>query len=92
MAAAKAIDFLVVGGGVVGACIARHLRVATGGRVKLVDKSALQAMPAHGSARNSGVLHAGFYYSSDSLKARLTRQGNVFLHDYCEQRGIPLNK
>ena len=34
-----------------------------------------------GSGRNSGVLHAGFYYTADSLKARFTRDGNAALKD-----------
>ena len=38
------------------------------------------------------MLHAGFYYSPDSLKARLTRLGNRKLTEYCESRRIPLNR
>jgi L-2-hydroxyglutarate oxidase LhgO len=37
-------------------------------------------------------LHAGFYYSPDSLKAKLTWKGNQLLTAYCEEKGIPLNK
>lgn len=27
-----------------------------------------------------------------TVKARLTRQGNIFLHEYCEEKGLKLNK
>ena len=46
----------------------------------------------HASGRNSGVLHAGFYYSSDSLKARFAREGNQQLTAYCVNRGLPINR
>lgn len=46
----------------------------------------------HASTRNSGVLHAGFYYTSDSLKARFTRDGNRRLAELCEERGIAVNR
>ena len=69
MMATQCADVVVVGGGVVGACLARALRRAGVNSVALLDKSATAAYPEHGSARNSGVLHAGFYYTADSLKA-----------------------
>jgi len=46
----------------------------------------------HASGRNSGVLHAGFYYTADSLKARFTRDGNARLTSYCNERGLPINR
>jgi L-2-hydroxyglutarate oxidase len=46
----------------------------------------------HASGRNSGVLHAGFYYTSDSLKARFTREGNQLLTSYCEERDLLINR
>ncbi len=46
----------------------------------------------HASGRNSGVLHAGFYYSPDSLKAKFTRLGNKMLTEYCESNKIAINK
>jgi L-2-hydroxyglutarate oxidase LhgO len=42
----------------------------------------------HASGRNSGVIHAGFYYSPDSLKARLTRDGNSQLRAFAKSRGL----
>ncbi|MEK7233784.1 MAG: L-2-hydroxyglutarate oxidase [Elusimicrobiota bacterium] len=82
-------EFLVVGGGVVGLSIARELkRRAPGMSVVLLDKE--DGPSRHGSGRNSGVLHAGFYYTADSLKARFTRAGNLAWTDYCRERKLPL--
>jgi L-2-hydroxyglutarate oxidase len=84
-------DFLVIGGGVIGLSIARELRRRQpNARVALIEKE--PSCGAHGSGRNSGVLHAGFYYTPDSLKAKFTRLGNERLTAYCEEKGIPLNK
>ncbi len=84
-------DFLVIGGGVIGLNISRQLkRLYPGSSVHLLEKEADCGL--HASGRNSGVLHAGFYYSPDSLKAKFTWQGNRLLTEYCEEKGIPLNK
>lgn len=54
----------------------------------LIDKE--DSPGRHASGRNSGVLHAGFYYTADSLKARWTRAGNLAWTEYCATRGLPL--
>jgi L-2-hydroxyglutarate oxidase LhgO len=84
-------DFLIIGGGIVGISIAREIkRRHPNGSVDLVEKEPESAM--HASGRNSGVLHAGFYYTADSLKARFTRDGNRFLTNYCLEKRIALNR
>lgn len=89
--AVKTCDFLVIGGGIIGLNLAivarqRHPRR----RVVLLEKE--KSCGLHASGRNSGVLHAGFYYTDDSLKARFTRDGNRALTVYCEERGLRINK
>ena len=82
-------DFLVIGGGIIGISIARELkRRFPGQSVTLIEKEADCGL--HASGRNSGVIHAGFYYSADSLKARLTRMGNQALRAYCLEKKIPV--
>lgn len=84
-------DFLVIGGGVIGLSIARQLRrTFPRSSVNLLEKEVDCGL--HASGRNSGVLHAGFYYSPDSLKAKFTWRGNRLLTEYCEDKKIPLNK
>jgi L-2-hydroxyglutarate oxidase len=83
-------DFLVIGGGIVGVTIAMELtRRFPGTAVTLLEKE--EQCGSHASGRNSGVLHAGFYYTADSLKARFTRDGNRRLTEYCKQRGLRIN-
>jgi L-2-hydroxyglutarate oxidase LhgO len=84
-------DFLVIGGGIIGISVARELkRRYADSRVTVIEKE--NRLGEHASGRNSGVLHAGFYYTADSLKARFTRDGNVELTRFCDERGIPLNR
>ena len=82
-------DFLVIGGGVIGLCTALELRRRMGqARIVVLDKE--PDLGRHASGRNSGVLHAGFYYGADSLKARLCRDGNRRLTEYCLERELPI--
>jgi L-2-hydroxyglutarate oxidase LhgO len=84
-------DFLVIGGGVIGINTARQIKHSfADAKVSLIEKEPRCGL--HASGRNSGVLHAGFYYTSDSLKAKFTREGNRLLTEYCEQNGLPINK
>lgn len=84
-------DFLIIGGGVIGLNMALEAkRRHPGSRVILIEKE--NQCGTHASGRNSGVLHAGFYYTADSLKARFTREGNRRLTRYCEERGLRIKK
>ena len=84
-------DFLIIGGGIIGLSTARELkRRHTDARVVVLEKE--QRCGMHASGRNSGVLHAGFYYTADSLKARYTQLGNQQLNAYCDAKGIPVNR
>ena len=79
------VDTLVIGAGVVGLAVARAL--AAQGREVIV----LEAEDAFGSvtsARNSEVIHAGLYYPTGSLRARLCVRGKALLYDYAAARGV----
>jgi L-2-hydroxyglutarate oxidase LhgO len=87
----RAPDVAVIGGGIVGLALAdAWLCAHPGSRVVVLDKEARLA--EHASGRNSGVLHAGFYYAPDSLKAQLTRRGNQMLKAFCAERGVPVRE
>ncbi len=89
--ATAATDFLVIGGGVIGLSLALEARRRhPGARVTVLEKE--EACGLHASGRNSGVLHAGFYYTADSLKARFTRDGQRAMSAYCEERGLGINR
>lgn len=79
------VDALVIGAGAAGLCIARALALA-GLDVAVLESE--RAPGQHTSSRNSEVIHAGFYYPSDSLKAQLCVRGSQLLYEYCAGRGI----
>ncbi|MCG3200358.1 MAG: L-2-hydroxyglutarate oxidase LhgO [Gammaproteobacteria bacterium] len=84
-------DFLIIGAGIIGVTLALELRRRhAAARIVLIDKEERPGL--HASGRNSGVLHAGFYYTADSLKARYCRDGNRALTEYCLERGLPINR
>ncbi len=87
----RAPDVAVIGGGIVGLALAdAWLAAHPGSSVVVFDKE--EHLAAHASGRNSGVLHAGFYYAPDSLKAQLTRRGNQMLRAFCAERGVTVRE
>lgn len=81
-------DWVIVGGGIVGLTIARHLRTRfPKDSIAIFEKET--SLGAHASGRNSGVLHAGIYYTPGTLKARLSVEGAQLLRDYCLERSLP---
>ncbi len=79
------VTAIVVGAGVVGVACARQLAMA--GHEVLVLES--QERAGEGiSSRNSGVIHAGMYYPTGSLKARFCVRGLQLLYEYCRLRSV----
>jgi L-2-hydroxyglutarate oxidase LhgO len=83
------VDCVVVGAGIVGLAIARALAQA-GREVIVLERNG--AIGTETSARNSGVIHAGIYYPTGSLKARLCVAGKERLYAYCAEHGVPHNR
>ncbi len=77
----------VVGGGILGAAVARRLQqVHDGAEVTVLEKES--ALAQHQTGHNSGVVHAGLYYPPGSLKAVLCRRGVGLLRAYCADHEI----
>jgi len=82
-------DVVIAGAGIIGLAIARSLLWQEPKlRVLIVEKES--RLGAHASGRNSGVLHAGFYYSPDSLKAKFCKEGNEEIRKLATKHSIPV--
>jgi L-2-hydroxyglutarate oxidase len=78
----------IVGGGILGLATARTLVEAEPGtEVVLLEREG--ALATHQTGHNSGVVHAGLYYTPGSLKARLCRRGMGLLREFCAAQEIP---
>jgi L-2-hydroxyglutarate oxidase LhgO len=84
-------DYLVIGAGIIGLSIARELNQRyPEKKIAVLEKE--NDVAYHSSGRNSGVLHSGFYYTADSLKAKFTRDGNNQLREYCIANHLNINE
>jgi len=86
------VDITIIGAGIIG-CAAAY-RIAsehTGSKDIVVIERNSQINGENQSSRNSGVIHAGVYYSSDvgPLKAKLCVEGNRMLYEFCKSHNIP---
>ena len=81
-------DITIIGAGVVGLAIAENVS-RTHNNVFLIEKHT--SFGQETSSRNSEVIHAGIYYTKDSLKARLCVEGKWMIYDYCKKYDIPFN-
>jgi L-2-hydroxyglutarate oxidase len=80
-------DIAIVGAGILGLAVARellHRRPAA--RLTVLEQA--DAVGAHQTGHNSGVIHAGVYYPPGSLKAQLCVEGAARMYEYCEAHGI----
>jgi L-2-hydroxyglutarate oxidase LhgO len=84
-------DVVIIGAGIIGLASARALIISNPSLKILVCEKEASA-GKHASGRNSGVLHAGFYYSPESLKAQFCREGNRKLRNFIKNKGIPLSE
>lgn len=83
-------QYLIVGAGITGLTIARELVQRGADSVMILEKE--PELGAHASGRNSGVLHAGLYYSPDSMKAQYCSEGNSLMKDYCRSNSLTLRE
>ena len=87
----KKYDFIIIGSGIIGLTIAHAIKGRKpDARVLVLDKEPGEAL--HASGRNSGVLHSGFYYTADSLKARFTVEGARAMKAYVKAKGLAINQ
>ena len=85
----RPLDITIIGAGVIGCAVARelsryHLRVAVA--------EAHPDLFGGTSARNSGVIHAGFHNAPGSLMARLCVEGNRLFSDLTAHLDVPMRR
>lgn len=80
-------DFVIIGGGIIGMSTAMQLiDVYPDARIALLEKESGPA--CHQTGHNSGVIHAGVYYTPGSLKAQFCLAGNRATKAFCDQNDI----
>ncbi len=84
-------DFIILGAGIIGLAVARELKQREPDATILVLEK--ESCPGkHASGRNSGILHSGIYYPTESLKAKVCAAGSEAMAAYCQEHGLPLQR
>ncbi len=87
MTSSTRYDIAIIGGGILG--IATAMQVAQKYprlRTAVIEKE--DALAAHQTGHNSGVIHSGIYYAPGSLKAKNCVAGAEALKRFCDENGI----
>jgi L-2-hydroxyglutarate oxidase len=81
-------DYCVIGGGIVGLATAmKLLERRPGASLVVLEKE--MGLGLHQTGHNSGVIHAGIYYTPGTLKAELCRRGSQATKEFCTEHKIP---
>ncbi len=84
-------DFIIIGGGIVGMSTAWQLKKAyPDHKMLLLEKESGPAQ--HQTGHNSGVIHAGVYYTPGSLKAKFCLEGNIATKAFCREHDISFDE
>lgn len=84
-------DYLIIGGGIVGVSTAWQLKQRKpDSSILLLEKES--GFAQHQTGRNSGVIHAGIYYTPGSLKARFCKEGVEATVNFCRDNDIPVEQ
>lgn len=87
----QSFDFVIIGAGIIGLTLAYSLKQKfTHAKIVILEKE--KSIGLHASGRNSGVLHSGIYYPSQSLKSKLCIEGFNYLKSYCLEYDLPLDQ
>lgn len=89
MSADFEVDTVIVGAGVIGLAVARQM-CRLGQDLLVIDSES--SIGRINSSRNSGVIHAGIYYTEGSLKARFCVTGRHMLYEHCEKFKVPFSR
>lgn len=81
----ESVDVAVIGGGVTGLASAAAL-AGRGFSTCVIERHARPGLET--STHNSGVIHAGLYYASDTLKTRLCIEGRRLLYAFCSAHKV----
>jgi len=80
-------NYIIIGAGIVGLSTAYKLSLSNPkATITVLEKE--DAVAAHQTGRNSGVIHSGIYYKPGSYKAKNCIDGRHQLVDFCKEYGI----
>ena len=79
-------EYCIIGAGVIGLAVARELSLQKKKKIIVCEKEERAGL--HASGRNSGVLHAGIYYTAGSMKANTCIEGNRLMKSFCKSKGV----
>mgnify|MGYP003337354708 FL=1 len=81
------MNIYIIGSGIVGLTIGIKIKKKLkGSKVTILEKE--ESSIKHGSGRNSGIIHSGVYYPSETLKAKLCIDGAKQLKNYVKNRKL----
>lgn len=87
----ESYDIVIIGAGIVGLATADFLcRQDPSLRISVLEKEAAPGL--HQTGHNSGVIHAGIYYTPNSLKSKFCIEGAAATKAFCASNAIAVEE